>query len=84
MQMFKKLKEKTILLVEDEKVIRENTASILKVFFKEVYTANDGYEGLDKYEEYLPDILMTDLKMPNMSGLGLIDEIKKEQAKLIQ
>ena len=80
MQKFKKLKNKTILLVEDERIIRENIASMLKFFFKEVYTANDGYDGLDKYEVYLPDIVMTDLKMPNMGGFELLDEIIKRSS----
>ena len=77
MQILDRLKNKTILLVEDEKVIRENIASMLKFFFKEVYVAIDGYDGLDKYENYLPDIIMTDLKMPNMGGFELIKELEK-------
>ena len=81
MQQFKKIKNKTILIVEDEKTIRENLASMLKFFFKEVYIAIDGYDGLDKYENYLPDIIMTDLKMPNMSGFELITELQKRQSK---
>ena len=77
MQTLERLKNKTILLVEDEKIIRENIASMLKFFFKEVYVAIDGYDGLDKYENYLPDIIMTDLKMPNMGGFELIKELEK-------
>ena len=77
MQILDRLKNNTILLVEDEKIIRENIASMLKFFFKEVYTAIDGYDGLDKYENYLPDIIMTDLKMPNMGGFELIKELEK-------
>ncbi len=77
MQIVQRLKTKTILLVEDETIIRENIASILKFFFKDVYTAIDGYDGLDKYEAFLPDIVMTDLKMPNMGGFELLEEIKK-------
>ena len=80
MEKFKRLKNKTILLVEDERIIRENIASMLKFFFKEVYTANDGYDGLDKYEEHLPDIVMTDLKMPNMGGFELLDELIKRSS----
>jgi DNA-binding response OmpR family regulator len=81
MQVLNKLKEKTILLVEDEDVIRNNIASMLKHFFKEVYTASDGYEGVDKYEDYLPNIVMTDLKMPIMGGFELIEELKKRSSK---
>lgn len=80
MEKFKRLKNKTILLVEDERIIRENIASMLKFFFKEVYIANDGYDGLDKYEEHLPDIVMTDLKMPNMGGFELLDELIKRSS----
>ncbi|MBD3843994.1 MAG: DNA-binding response regulator, partial [Campylobacterales bacterium] len=36
--MFERLKTKSILLVEDEAVIRENIASMLKIFFNKVYT----------------------------------------------
>lgn len=71
------LKNKTILLVEDEAVIRNNIASMLRFFFKKVYVANDGYEGLESYERHLPDIVMTDLKMPFMGGFELLDELKK-------
>ena len=81
MQILERLKNKTILLVEDEKIIRENIASMLKFFFKEVYVAIDGYDGLDKYENYLPDIIMTDLKMPNMGGFELLDELEKRACK---
>lgn len=77
MKTLERLKNKTILLVDDEKIIRENIASMLKFFFKEVYIAVDGYDGLDKYENYLPDIIMTDLKMPNMGGFELIKELEK-------
>lgn len=75
-----RLKSKTILIVEDEKTIRENLASMLKFFFKEVHTAIDGHDGLDKYEQYLPDIVMTDLKMPNMSGFELLEELIKRDS----
>ena len=80
MSNLSRLNQKTILLVEDEKIIRENIASMLKCLFKEVYVAIDGFDGLDKYEEYLPDIVMTDLKMPNMNGFELIEELKKRSS----
>lgn len=81
MQQFERLKSKTILLVEDETIIRNNLASMLKFFFKKVYTACDGYDGLDQYESHLPDIVMTDLKMPNMGGFELISELQKRSCQ---
>lgn len=74
------LKNKTILLVEDETVIRNNIASMLRFFFKDVYTAVDGYDGLEAYERHLPDIIITDLKMPFMGGFELLDELKKRSS----
>jgi len=76
----KRLNNKTILLVEDEQIIRENIASMLRCFFKFVYVAYDGFDAIDKYEEHLPDIVMTDLKMPNMNGFELIEELKKRSS----
>lgn len=81
MEILKRLKEKTILLVEDEEIIRKNIASMLKHFFKEVYMACDGYEAIDKYEDTLPDIVMTDLKMPIMNGFELLSELKNRSSK---
>lgn len=80
MKMLEKLKTKTILLVEDEDTIRKNISMTLKYFFKEVYIAEDGYDGLDKYEAHLPDIVMSDLKMPNMNGFELLQELKKRSS----
>ena len=74
------LKNKTILLVEDEAIIRNNIASMLRFFFKDVYTAVDGYDGVEAYERHLPDIIMTDLKMPFMGGFELLDELKKRSS----
>lgn len=80
MRTLDRLKNRTILVVEDEKVIRDNIVAMLKFFFKEVYAANDGFDGLDKYEQHLPDIIMTDLKMPNCGGFELLKELKKRSS----
>jgi len=80
--MFDRLKNKTILVVEDEKVIRENLASMLSVLFKEVYTAINGLDGLDQYSYHLPDIIITDLKMPHMCGDEMLKEIKKKNTDI--
>ena len=76
--MLDRLKNKTILVVEDEKVIRDNLASMLSIFFKKVYTAINGEDGLDQYELHLPDIIITDLKMPHMDGYEMLKEINKK------
>jgi len=66
----------TILYVEDEAGIRENVKRPLGYFSSELYIACDGQEGLALYKEHLPDIVVTDIKMPNMNGMEMSQAIK--------
>lgn len=65
-----------ILLVEDEDALRKSFSKVLKLWAKEVLEANDGEEALLLYEKYHPDIIITDIKMPTMNGLELIQAIR--------
>lgn len=68
-------KEK-ILIVDDEKIVRE---SLFHWFEEEDYvvdTAEDGETALQKYEKEKFDLLLVDMKMPGMSGLDLLSKIK--------
>ena len=56
-----KLKDISILCVEDEDGIREFLVSTLKYYFKEVYEARNGLEALEMYEEYRPKIILSDI-----------------------
>lgn len=66
-----------ILYVEDEKSLQDATKAVLEHFFGEIVTANNGEEGIQKYRECSPDIVITDIQMPKKDGLELIQEIKK-------
>ena len=70
-------KEYTILLVEDSKALQKQVLLFLEKFFKEVYIASDGLEGIELYKQYAPDLIITDLTMPKMNGHDMIREIKK-------
>ncbi|WP_108558482.1 response regulator transcription factor [Arcobacter caeni] len=75
------LKSLTILYAEDDLVIQESTSRILKMFFKEVFIANNGNEAIETYQRYKPNILMLDYVMPNLDGYQtakLIREINKK------
>lgn len=75
------LKSLTILYAEDDLVIQESTSRILKMFFKEVFIANNGNEAIEIYQRYKPNILMLDYVMPNLDGYQtakLIREINKK------
>jgi len=72
------LKNKTVLFAEDDDVMREQTAEILSMIFKKVYTARDGEEAYELYEDEKPDIIITDIKMPRKDGLKLIKQIRQK------
>lgn len=71
------LKKINILIVEDGQDIREIMSSTLNKLFKSTSTAVDGADGLKVFNEIKPDIVISDIRMPNMSGNDMIDEIKK-------
>lgn len=72
-----KAKNLSVLYVEDEELLRNNTAILLSKLFLNVEVAVDGKDGLDKYIHNKYDILITDISMPNMNGLELINNIRK-------
>ena len=75
------LKTLSILYAEDDLVIQESISRILKIFFKEVFVANDGNEALEIYQNNKINVLMLDYVMPNLDGYQtakLIREIIKK------
>ena len=79
--LLKKLKAFTILYVEDDRGIRENFEEILKHYFKEVFVAKNSKEAYEKYLLEKQDLLMTDKKMENESGIDLIKKIREKNTK---
>ncbi|MFA6136510.1 MAG: EAL domain-containing protein [Sulfurimonas sp.] len=76
-ELQKLCKNFSVLLVDDEVNELNNFAAILKNLFKDVTTAANGAIALKRYKEKKSDLIITDLVMPVMDGLGLIDEIRK-------
>ena len=68
---------KTILIVEDEEVVRELEKFILEQQGYNVMEARDGLEGLAKAEFRKPDLILLDLMMPDVSGGRMFDEMKR-------
>lgn len=71
----------SILYVEDDAAIRENLLVFLKRRFGKVWQAENGLDGLSLYLERLPDIVMTDIRMPIMDGLAMTRGILKQNSK---
>ena len=67
----------TILYVEDNTLTQNIVKSVLKRYFKEIFVASDGVEGIKLYQEKTPDIVLTDISMPRMNGLDMSREIKR-------
>ncbi len=81
----KKLKEIcskfSVLIADDEEGARTQIYNILILFFPTVYSAKDGQEAFDIYKEKRPNLIITDLTMPKMTGFELIDAVRTINSK---
>jgi DNA-binding NtrC family response regulator len=76
------MKAERILVVDDDKVIREGLQRILKAEGYAVEVLSSGRQALDRLEEVDFELIITDLKMPGMSGLEVLQSIKSEHPDL--
>ncbi|AUC86107.1 hypothetical protein CW731_12805 [Polaribacter sp. ALD11] len=71
---------KKILIIEDDTVLRENTAEFVKGQNFEVFIAEDGLVGVQQTLKHLPDLILCDISMPNMNGYDFYKTIKQIKA----
>ncbi len=71
------LKSVRILYVEDDISARDEVAFLLESYTDELILASDGMEGLALFNEHKPDMVITDIQMPNMSGIEMAEQIRK-------
>lgn len=69
---------KKILLIEDDAVVRENTAELLELANYKVFTAANGKIGVAEAKKQLPDIILCDIMMPELNGYGVLQILSKE------
>ena len=72
-----KCKDFNILYVEDEEKVRIQTAKVLSIYFDKITLATNGKEGLEKLKNNKINIIFTDINMPKMDGLSMIEHIRK-------
>jgi len=75
------MSNKKILVVVDEKVLNSAYQTILEKTGYDVRVAYDGNEALEVLEEFSPDIILLDLKMPNLDGIGFLKAYKERDDK---
>ncbi len=74
-----------IVIVEDEDQIRSGLSHLMAHIHPEhqiVGTASDGRQGLELIREKLPDLVITDVRMPNMDGLQMIEQVLWERLQV--
>jgi len=74
--MQRKFLDLTILYVEDDEIIRKNALLFLEKMCRKIWLAQDGLEALEIYEDYKPDIIISDIKMPRLNGLDMAKKIR--------
>lgn len=70
---------KTILIVDDSRMMREMLNSTLRDGGYEVVQAEDGVVGLEALNETKPDVIITDINMPRLDGYGFIEGVRKDE-----
>jgi CheY-like chemotaxis protein len=77
MDISDKLKNMTVLFVEDEEMSRTTIGRLLSTRFANVLLAENGKEGLAAFNSHHPDVVITDLEMPVMTGMEMIQRIRE-------
>ena len=77
-----KLSGYTLLIVDDDEVLTESMAKMYKRYFKEIYTANNGLEGIELYKRCKPDVVVSDVTMPKCDGIAMAKELKEFDTSL--
>ncbi len=76
-ELLKTSKTIKVLYVEDNETARESTLGMLENFFKDIVVAVDGLDGWEKFQENEYDLIISDINMPRMNGIEMINEIRK-------
>ena len=73
---------KKVLYVEDDYNVRTQTSKMLKLYFKEIVEVDNGLDALTRFQEESFDLIFTDINMPKMDGLLMIQEIRNKNATI--
>jgi two-component system response regulator AtoC len=69
---------KSVLVIDDDPLIRKTLSSYLSKKGFEALAAEDGEEGIQKYEEHIPDLVILDIRLPDVDGLEVLGRIREK------
>ena len=72
-----------ILVAEDDPSVRQTVSLLLKATGYEVITASDGFEALLHFQDQVPDLILSDLNMPAMSGFELLSVVRRRFPQVV-
>ena len=70
---------KKILIIDDQKAIRNTLKEILEYEKYTVHVAEDGLIGIQMIDESNYDLIFCDIKMPNLDGIGLLKKVQEKK-----
>ncbi|TRZ41258.1 response regulator [Robertkochia solimangrovi] len=69
---------KSLLIIEDDSVLRENIAELLELQHYRVFQAADGSKGIDLAIKHQPDLIICDIMMPELDGYGVLERLSSD------
>jgi DNA-binding NtrC family response regulator len=69
---------KSVLVIDDDPLIRKTLSSYLSKKGYEAVVAEDGEQGIQKYEEIIPDLVILDIRLPDVDGLEVLGRIREK------
>lgn len=76
------MKNLKVLIVEDEQKLAKLLQKSIQDMFYKVIIAKDGLEGFKKYQTFKPDLIISDILMPNLDGLEMSKQIRFENSEI--
>jgi CheY-like chemotaxis protein len=71
-----------ILIIDDDKMVRDTLKIIVEAAGHQTLVANDGKEGLTLHAQGKPDLVITDILMPEKEGIETVTELQRRQPRL--
>ena len=73
------MRRSTVLIADDHAIVKEGLVGLLKESFDVVGAVGDGQELLEAAKRLQPDVIVTDISMPGLSGLDVLDRLRSER-----